>query len=77
MATNRYGLDVAYFRKKFEVLARDLDNYTPQELLTEMARLEGAIRPLDPCPNCGAPALVMFDDESNQCIRCKAIVGVC
>jgi len=29
---NRYGVDVAYFRKELTKLARDLDNYTPMEL---------------------------------------------
>jgi hypothetical protein len=29
---NRYGVDVAYFKKELTKLARDLDNYTPMEV---------------------------------------------
>ena len=47
---NRYGVDVAYFRKELTKLARDLDNYTPMELaryfetLSDVATEESPIK---------------------------------
>jgi hypothetical protein len=38
-AKNRYGVDMAYFRKEFAKLSRDLDNYTPVELARYLERL--------------------------------------
>jgi hypothetical protein len=38
-AKNRYGVDIAYFRKEFAKLSRDLDNYTPVELARYLERL--------------------------------------
>lgn len=36
---NEYGLDVNYFRKKLEIVQRDISMYRPEELATELARL--------------------------------------
>ena len=30
--TNRYGVDISYFKKELAKLSRDLENYTPIEL---------------------------------------------
>ena len=39
MATNRYGLDASYLQQKLELLLRDADNYTPDEMARALARL--------------------------------------
>jgi hypothetical protein len=36
---SKYGVDVAYFKKKLECVIRDLDSYTPQELSRELESL--------------------------------------
>ena len=36
---SEYGLDADYFKKKFEVMIRDIRHYTPQELAMELGRL--------------------------------------
>ena len=43
--TNEYGLDVSYHRKKLELILRDLDIYTPDELARELLRLSDASDP--------------------------------
>jgi len=45
---NQYGVDVDYFRSKLEMVVRDLNLYTPEELGRELAKF----------------SLVAFDDES-------------
>lgn len=42
MATNKYGLDVAYFQRWFERSLKDLSNYTSDELARELARMSMA-----------------------------------
>lgn len=37
--TNQYGLDVNYFKGKLELILRDIDYYTPQELSREFQKL--------------------------------------
>jgi hypothetical protein len=44
MATNEYGLDVDYNKKKLEIVLRDLDRYTPSELSRELLRLINATK---------------------------------
>jgi hypothetical protein len=39
MAENRYGLDAGYFKKKLGQVVWGIDNYTPEELARELARL--------------------------------------
>lgn len=39
MATNSFGLDVAYFSDKLGLVLRDLGNFTPEELARALARL--------------------------------------
>lgn len=39
MATNQYGLDTIYMRRKLELLVRDADNYKPDEMARALARL--------------------------------------
>ena len=77
MATNEYGLDVNYFKGKFELLVRDIDRYTPQELHTELTRMAAAVRPEKKCPKCGAHALIMWDADNDKCTKCKEIISVC
>lgn len=43
--TNRYGLDVRYYREKLSQLIRDADNYTPEEMSRALFRLAGACLP--------------------------------
>jgi hypothetical protein len=38
-AKNRHGVDCDYFRRKLAMLARDLGDYTPQELAECLKRL--------------------------------------
>ena len=46
--TNKYNLDTAYFKKNLERIIRDIENYTPEEMvralsiLAEVARHEKA-----------------------------------
>jgi len=37
--TNRYGLDVNYFKGKLELILRDIKKYTPDELSRSLLRL--------------------------------------
>lgn len=37
--TNKYGLDVNYFKGKLELILRDIDHYTPQELSREFEKM--------------------------------------
>ena len=37
--TNEYGLDVSYFRRYFELMVRDVNNYTPDEMARSLARM--------------------------------------
>lgn len=39
MATNRYGLDDAYFRKNLEHIANGAENHTPSEMFRVLANL--------------------------------------
>lgn len=39
---NRFGVDTAYFKKKLEMVIRDLDDYKPDELARELARYSTA-----------------------------------
>ena len=39
MATNKYGLDNEYFRKKLKCVIRDINNYTPDEMFNELSRM--------------------------------------
>lgn len=36
---NEYGLDVSYFRRYFELMVRDVNNYTPSEMARSLARM--------------------------------------
>jgi hypothetical protein len=36
---NSYGLDVSYFHGKLQLVIRDIDMHTPEELATELAGL--------------------------------------
>ena len=76
MSSNRYGVDTSYFKKNFERAIRDLDNYTPSELLRTLNSLRVAVRPMDACAKCGESSLVIFDDESNECLKCQNIQNV-
>lgn len=44
MATNEYGLDSNYFKKKLRLVVRDVDNYTPDEMFNELSRLAEVAR---------------------------------
>ena len=33
---NEYGLDASYFSKKLKSIMRDVNNYTPSEMMIEM-----------------------------------------
>ena len=76
MSSNRYGVDTSYFKKNFERAIRDLGNYTPTELLRTLSSLMDAVRPTDACAKCGESSLVIFDDESNECLKCQNIQNV-
>lgn len=39
MAKNEYGLNVDYFRRYFELMIRDVRNYTPDEMARSLARM--------------------------------------
>lgn len=39
MSSNRYGVDVSYFKKWFDRAFKDLSNYKPDELARELARM--------------------------------------
>lgn len=36
---NEYGLDVDYFKRKLNLVLRDADRYTPDEMARELARM--------------------------------------
>lgn len=76
MSGNRYGVDAGYFKKKLEVIIRDLEHYKPTELLQEFSNLMGAVRPIDACASCKKKSLVVFDDDSNECLQCQNIQNV-
>lgn len=38
-AKNRYGADCAYFKGRMQLLMRDMDNFRPDELARELARM--------------------------------------
>lgn len=40
--TNEYGLNVDYFKKKLELVLRDIHSYTPAEMYRELKRLSEA-----------------------------------
>lgn len=40
---NRFGVDCHYMRNKMAILMRDMDNYTPKELGTELGRMMGVL----------------------------------
>jgi len=42
---NEYGLDANYFKNKLSLIARDADNYTPDEMYRELTRLAEVARP--------------------------------
>ena len=48
MATNQYGLDVHYMRKKLESMVRDIDCYTPDEAFRELSRIASTTRHQSP-----------------------------
>ena len=73
---NRYGVDTDYFKKKLELVIRDLEHYKPTELHTELERLAQSVRPNDKCFKCGGFALVVFDEGSNKCLKCQNIQKV-
>ena len=73
MTGNRYGVDTDYFKKKLNRVIRDLENYTPSELYRELSTTADAIRPIDSCLKCGKQSLVVFDEDSNECLKCQNI----
>jgi len=40
MAINDYGLDAGYFKKNLEILVRDIDRYSPEEMERALGRLK-------------------------------------
>ena len=76
MRKNRYGVDGEYFNKKLQLVIRDMEHYKPTELLREFSNLMDAVRPMDHCAKCNEQALVIFDDESNECLKCQNIQNV-
>jgi len=36
---NEYGLDIDYFKRYFELMVRDVANYTPDEMARSLARM--------------------------------------
>lgn len=36
---NEWGLDTGYFRRYFELMVRDVNNYTPDEMARSLARM--------------------------------------
>lgn len=52
MATNRFGLDVSYFKEKLGLLVRDCDNYTPAEMARSLERLRDVALPDAPNGRC-------------------------
>ena len=44
--TNRYGLDADYHRGKLEIILRDIQFYTPEELSRSLLRLAVVARPI-------------------------------
>lgn len=36
---NEYGLNVDYFKRYFELMLRDADSYTPDEMARSLARM--------------------------------------
>ena len=74
--SNRYGVDGEYFKKELEVVIRSMDSYTPSELLRVFNGLMGAVRPIDSCAKCEKQSLVIFDDESNECLSCQNLQDV-
>lgn len=49
---NEYGLDVDYFRRYFELMVRDVRNYTPDEMARSLLRMSMV-----------ADSKVMLEDE--------------
>lgn len=49
--TNRYGLDVAYLRKNLKILQRDIDNYTPDEMIRALDRLSAVCKTTKKTPH--------------------------
>lgn len=43
--TNQYGLDADYFSKWIRRVLRGIDNYTPEELARELARMAVTANP--------------------------------
>lgn len=41
---NRYGIDCDYMRKKMSRIMRDMDDYTPDELILELERMARVLR---------------------------------
>ena len=76
MRKNRYGVDGEYFNKKLQLVIRDMEHYKPTELLREFSNLMDAVRPMDNCAKCDNRALVIFDQESNECLECQNIQNV-
>lgn len=74
---NRYGVDTAYFQKQLKIVERDLENYTPSELVQVFTNLADAVKPQNNCPKCKNQALTMFDSDNNICKKCDTIVSVC
>ena len=76
MGKNRHGVDGEYFNKKLRLLIRDMDNYKPTELLREFSRLMDTVRTMDNPDKCNKRTLVIFDEESNECLECQNIQRV-
>ena len=53
-----------------------MEHYKPFELVSEFSRLMDAVRPMDSCDKCNENALVIFDDEYNECLKCQNIQKV-
>lgn len=69
---NRYGVYTDYFKKKLELVIRDLDYYTPEELGRELAKL--SLTALDEGKKCLTinedNTMIYLNGRANPSFRC-------
>ena len=73
---NVYGVDSRYYEEQINLITRNLYSYKPAELARALARLGESVSPGDTCKECEKQALVIFDDDSNECLSCQNIQNV-
>ncbi len=80
MATNSHGLDVNYITKNLDILKRDAENYTPNEMSLALTRLASACtNSFAVCRECGGYktramqhyASLWFCDDCNKTYELK------